>query len=100
MREFALTVTVTIAVSVIVSLTLTPILCSRFLKPEHGQRPGWISQRIGAFFDAMVAAYASTLGVALRNRFITLMVFFATLGVTVYLFIIIPKGFFPVQDTG
>ena len=99
MREFALTVTVTIAVSVIVSLTLTPMLCSRFLKPEEGH-PGWLSRQIGAFFDALVAGYEHTLGIALRFRFITLMIFFATLALTVFLFINIPKGFFPVQDTG
>src|SRR5208337_751460 len=86
MREFALTVTVTIAVSVIVSLTLTPMLCSRFLRPEAEQHPGWLSRKIGAFFDALVAAYGRSLSVALRNKFITLMVFFATLGVTIYLF--------------
>jgi hydrophobe/amphiphile efflux-1 (HAE1) family protein len=100
MREFALTVTVTIAVSVIVSLTLTPMLCSRFLKPEAEHHPGWLSRKIGAFFDALVAFYDRTLSIALRNRFITLMVFFGTLAVTIYLFIVIPKGFFPVQDTG
>ena len=99
MREFALTVTVTIAVSVIVSLTLTPMLCSRFLKPEE-HNPGWMNRQIGAFFDALVAGYERTLSIALRNRFITLMIFFATLALTIHLFIIIPKGFFPVQDTG
>jgi HAE1 family hydrophobic/amphiphilic exporter-1 len=99
MREFALTVTVTIAVSVIVSLTLTPMLCSRFLKPEE-QHPGWLNRKIGDFFDAMVAGYAHTLSIALRNRFITLMIFFATLALTVQLFLRIPRGFFPVQDTG
>ncbi len=99
MREFALTVTVTIAVSVIVSLTLTPMLCSRFLKPEEG-RPGWLNRQIGAFFDALAAGYERTLTIALRHRFITLMSFFATLALTILLFINIPKGFFPVQDTG
>ncbi len=99
MREFALTVTVTIAVSVIVSLTLTPMLCSRFLKPEQ-HNPGWLSRQIGAFFDALVAGYERTLSIALANRFITLMIFFATLALTIFLYIVIPKGFFPVQDTG
>ena len=99
MREFAMTVTVTIAVSVIVSLTLTPMLCSRFLQPEHGE-PGWLNRTIGAFFDGLVAGYDKTLSIALRNRFVTLMTFFATLTLTGYLFVISPKGFFPVQDTG
>ena len=99
MREFALTVTVTIAVSVIVSLTLTPMLCSRFLRTgEH--KPGWLNRKIGRFFDGLLAGYERTLSIALRYRFITLMVFFCTLGLTIYLFITIPKGFFPVQDTG
>jgi hydrophobic/amphiphilic exporter-1 (mainly G- bacteria), HAE1 family len=99
MREFALTVTVTIAVSVIVSLTLTPMMCSRFLKHSDAE-PGWLNRKIGGFFDALVAGYERTLSIALKYRFITLMIFFATFGLTVYLFIIIPKGFFPVQDTG
>ena len=72
MREFALTVTVTIAVSLIVSLTLTPMLCSRFLKPEE-HKPGWLNRQIGAFFDALAAGYERTLSIALRARFITLM---------------------------
>jgi hydrophobic/amphiphilic exporter-1 (mainly G- bacteria), HAE1 family len=99
MREFALTVTVTIAVSLIVSLTLTPMLCSRFLKPEE-HKPGWLNRQIGAFFDTLAAGYERTLSIALRARFITLMSFFATLALTIALFIYIPKGFFPVQDTG
>ncbi len=99
MREFALTVTVTIAVSVFVSLTLTPMMCSRFLQPEN-HKPGWLNRKIGGFFDALVSGYEQTLSIALKYRFITLMIFFATFALTVYLFIIIPKGFFPVQDTG
>ena len=83
----------------IVSLTLTPMLCSRFL--THGEhKPGWLSRKIGGFFDWLLAGYERTLSIALHYRFITLMVFFCTLGLTVYLFITIPKGFFPVQDTG
>ncbi len=99
MREFALTVTVTIAVSVFVSLTLTPMLCSRYLKAETHE-PGWLNRKIGGFFDALVNGYDYTLTIAMRYRFTTLMIFFATLALTVHLFIIIPKGFFPVQDTG
>ncbi len=99
MREFALTVTVTIAVSVIVSLTLTPMLCSRFLRPEK-HKPGWLNRKIGGFFDALIAGYDRTLSIALKYRFVTLMIFFGTLGLTVFLFVTIPKGFFPIQDTG
>jgi hydrophobic/amphiphilic exporter-1 (mainly G- bacteria), HAE1 family len=100
MREFALTVTATIAVSLFVSLTLTPMLCSRFLRPEEEAHPGWLNRKIGAFFHAMTSGYERSLNVALEHRFITLMIFFCTLGLTVYLYIFIPKGFFPVQDTG
>jgi hydrophobic/amphiphilic exporter-1 (mainly G- bacteria), HAE1 family len=99
MREFALTVSATIAVSLFVSLTLTPMLCSRYLSAEK-PKPGWLSRKIGGFFEALISGYEQTLSIALRFRFVTLMIFFATLGVTVYLFVVIPKGFFPVQDTG
>src|SRR5262249_51459509 len=74
-------------------------LCSRFLKPEE-HNPGWLNRQIGAFFDALVAGYERTLTIALRNRFITIIIFFATLALTILLFIRIPKGFVPVQDTG
>jgi HAE1 family hydrophobic/amphiphilic exporter-1 len=99
-REFAVTVTLTIAVSVVVSLTLTPMLCSRFLKKEHGVQHGRVYQVFERGFDAMLNGYKRGLGVVLRHQFVTLMVFFATLAVTVALFIVIPKGFFPQQDTG
>jgi hydrophobe/amphiphile efflux-1 (HAE1) family protein len=100
MHEFAMTVTVTIAVSVVVALTLTPMLCSRFLTPHAEERPGLVSRAVGSFLETLQAGYARTLDVALRFRLFTLMVFFATLALTIYLFVIIPKGFFPVQDTG
>ncbi len=99
LREFALTVTVTIAVSVVVSLTLTPMLCARFLKPEH-EKPGWLSRQVGKFLDALVHGYATTLDIALRFHFATFLIFVGTFALTVHLFIIIPKGFFPIQDTG
>jgi len=99
-REFAITVTLTIAVSVIISLTLTPMLCSRFLKNEHGTRHGRLYALFERGFDAMLAGYKRGLNVVLRHQFVTLCVFLATLGATAALFIIIPKGFFPQQDTG
>ncbi len=98
-REFAVTVSITIAVSAMVSLTLTPMMASRFLsseKKEHGR----IYKAVEAVFDAMLRFYERTLDVALRFQFVTLMVFLLTVAATVGLFIIIPKGFFPVQDTG
>lgn len=98
-REFAITVTLAIAVSAIVSLTLTPMLCSRFLKAgvhSHGR----IYRATEAMFDAMLNGYRRTLDVVLRHQAITLAVFFVTMALTVVLFIEIPKGFFPVQDNG
>ena len=98
-REFAITVSITIAVSAFVSLTLTPMMASRFLtadKKKHGRFYKWIE---GAF-DAMLRFYGRTLDLALRFRFVTLMTFLATVAATAGLFVWIPKGFFPVQDTG
>ena len=99
-REFAVTLTMTIAVSAFVSLTLTPMMASRFLKDPHGQKHGRIYQLFEAFFDGMLKLYERGLDLCLRFRFVTLMVFFATVAATVFLFITIPKGFFPNQDTG
>jgi hydrophobe/amphiphile efflux-1 (HAE1) family protein len=97
-REFAMTVTIAVVVSAIVSLTLTPMMCSRFLR--HSGSHGRVYRAVEAMFDGMIGFYRRTLDIALRFRFITLMVFLGTLGLTVYLFITIPKGFFPTQDTG
>ena len=99
-REFAVTVTLTIGVSVLISLTLTPMLCSRFLKNEHGTRHGRIYQLFERGFDAMLAGYKRGLDVVFRHQFATLMVFIATVAATAVLFLVIPKGFFPQQDTG
>ena len=99
-REFAVTLTMTIIVSAVVSLTLTPMMASRFLKPHNREKHGRLYQLSERFFDGMLSAYERGLDLCLRFRFVTLMVFFATLGLTVYLFMIIPKGFFPQQDTG
>jgi hydrophobe/amphiphile efflux-1 (HAE1) family protein len=98
-REFAITVSMTIVISAFVSLTLTPMMCARFLKPETHQH-GRAYRAVEAMFDGMLAFYRRTLDVALRFRFVTLLVFLATLGVTGLLFVIIPKGFFPQQDIG
>ena len=99
-REFAVTLTMTIFVSMVVSLTLTPMMASRFLRAhgetKHGKFYDW-SERA---FDAMLHAYERGLDVAMRWRLTTLAIFFATLGLSVYLFIVIPKGFFPQQDVG
>ena len=98
-REFAMTVAITVVVSAFVSLTLTPMMCSRFLTHGGGQH-GRLYRIVERGFELLLAGYRRTLDVALRFQFATLMVFMATLGLTVYLFIVIPKGFFPTQDTG
>ena len=99
-REFAVTVTLTIGVSVTVSLTLTPMLCSRFLKDGHATRHGRLYQLFERGFDRMLAGYRRGLDAVLRHQFVTLLSFLATVTATVVLFILIPKGFFPQQDTG
>jgi len=99
-REFAMTVTAAIAVSVVVSLTLIPMLCSRFLTRQSQESHGRISGAIEAGFAALLRGYERGLDVVLRHRFKTLMVFCATLVATALLFADIPKGFFPTQDTG
>ena len=99
-REFAVTVAAAIAVSVVVSLTLTPMMCAYLLKPDHAARPGWVSRTLERAMDNLVAAYDRALVVALRHRRITLTVMVGTVAMTVWLFMVIPKGFFPQQDTG
>jgi hydrophobe/amphiphile efflux-1 (HAE1) family protein len=98
-REFAMVVSLTVVISAFVSLTLTPMMCARFLRQHHGTH-GRVYRIIEAGFDAMLGFYARTLDVALRFRAITLAVFIATLGLTGALFVMIPKGFFPTQDIG
>ncbi|WP_454811183.1 efflux RND transporter permease subunit [Labrys neptuniae] len=99
-REFAITLAMTIVVSAFVSLTLTPMMASRFLKPIHEEHHGKFYKLSESFFEAMVNAYERGLDLVLRFRFITLLTFFATVALSAYLFVIIPKGFFPQQDTG
>ncbi len=98
-REFAMTVSITVLVSALVSLTLTPMMCSRFLL-NHNTTHGRLYRMVERIFDAIVAFYRRTLDVALRFRFITLLVFIATVMTTGVLFVLIPKGFFPTQDVG
>jgi len=93
------TVSITVVISAFVSLTLTPMMCARFLKSENHEH-GRMYRAVEAMFDGMLAFYRRTLGYALKFRFVTLMVFLATMCVTGFLFITIPKGFFPQQDIG
>lgn len=100
-REFAITLAMTIVVSLIVSLTLTPMMASRFLKAHTGEtQHGKLYQLSERFFDAMLRGYEWGLDLVLRWRFATLCVFFGTVALSVYLFVVIPKGFFPQQDVG
>ncbi len=98
-REFALTVTASIAVSALVSLTLAPMLCSRFMRPQS-EAHGRLYRAIELSFDAMLAGYRRSLDVVLRRQPITLALFFTAVALTVVMGIWIPKGFFPIQDTG
>jgi len=99
-HEFAITVTAAIVVSVVVSLTLTPMLCSRFLVSEHDREHGRLYRVIERGFDMLLDGYRRCLDVVLKHQFPTLLVFLATLTVTGVLFVLIPKGFFPTQDIG
>ncbi|MGB6537598.1 MAG: efflux RND transporter permease subunit [Xanthobacteraceae bacterium] len=99
-HEFAITVTAAILVSVVVSLTLTPMLCSRFLVSEHDRKHGRLYRVIERGFDAVLNGYRRGLDFVLRHQFATLLVFMATVATTGALFVLIPKGFFPTQDTG
>jgi len=99
-REFAVTLAVTIVVSAVVSLTLTPMMSARILRHQPKEQQGRVYQASERVFEGMIAFYGRTLKFVLGYQTITLSVALATLLLTVFLYIIIPKGFFPVQDTG
>src|ERR1700741_3032397 len=98
-REFAVAVSIALLISLVISRTLTPMMCAYLLKPESKEH-GWLTQVFASRFDALLNLYVAGLKIVLRHRFITLMVMFATIALTGYLYMIIPKGFFPQQDTG
>jgi HAE1 family hydrophobic/amphiphilic exporter-1 len=100
LHEFAVTIMVAVLVSGFVSLTLTPMLCSRFVKPPEHEKHGRIYTASQRFFDGMLGIYDRTLKIILAHRAATLLVSFVVLIATCYLFGIVPKGFFPSQDTG
>ncbi|MGA2565043.1 MAG: efflux RND transporter permease subunit, partial [Steroidobacteraceae bacterium] len=99
-REFAVTVTMTIAVSAFVALTLSPTMCALFLRDEKHARHGPVYRLIERGFDLLLSGYTRGLDFVLRHQRATLATFFATMALTVVLYIMIPKGFFPLQDTG
>ena len=99
-REFAITLGVTILVSAFVSLTLTPMMCAKLLRREEESKQSRFYRASGHFFDRLIAFYGRTLQVVLRHQTVTLFVTVGTLALTLLLYYFIPKGFFPVQDTG
>jgi multidrug efflux pump len=99
-REFAVTLAVTIVFSAVVSLTLTPMMSARILRQKGKETRGRFYQASERFFDRLIAFYGRTLKVVLRFETVTLLVAAATLVLTIFLYVVIPKGFFPVQDTG
>ena len=95
-REFAITLAVAILISALVSLTLTPMMCAKLLhsQMEHSDKPG------NGWFDRLIAVYGRSLDWVMQRQTLTMLVFFATVALTVALYVVIPKGFFPIQDTG
>jgi HAE1 family hydrophobic/amphiphilic exporter-1 len=98
-KEFAVTITAAILISGVVSVTLTPMLCSRFLKGAHEEKRGWFYNVTERFFDGMLHTYDVTLKLALRHRVMMMVSFVVVLAATGYMFVTIPKGFIPDQDT-
>ena len=99
-REFAITLAVAILISLVVSLTLTPMMCARLLKAEKPEEEGRFYRAAGAVIDGMIARYGVWLTWVLKHQPLTLLVAIGTMALTVVLYLAVPKGFFPVQDTG
>jgi multidrug efflux pump len=99
-REFAITLSVTILVSAVVSLTLTPMMCSRLLRGQTESQQGRFYRASERVFEKVIDFYGETLRWVLKFRVITLLIAAATLVLTIWLYVVVPKGFFPVQDTG
>ncbi len=99
-REFAVTLSVAILVSAVVSLTLTPMMCAKLLRHTPAKEQSWLFRLSESAFDTVIWMYGQTLNVVLRHQTATMVVSVLTLVATVYLYVIVPKGFFPVQDTG
>jgi len=99
-REFAVTLSSAIAVSLVLSLTTTPMMCAKLLKSHDGDRHGRIYRVFEGGFDALLSGYETGLRWVLDHQPFTLAIFFITLAISIYMFYVIPKGFFPQQDTG
>jgi multidrug efflux pump len=99
-REFAVTLSIAITVSLLVSLTVTPTMCAKFLRPADKEKHGRIYRFSEKIFDTTLGLYTRALKLVLRHQPVTLLITIATAALSVYLYIIVPKGFFPQQDTG
>src|SRR6202048_3901764 len=99
-REFSVTLAFAIAISTLVSLSLTPMICAHFVRKPPSPDATWLDRLVERIMRAMVRFYASTLGMVLNHRALTLLVMVATIAITVMLYIRTPKGFFPIDDTG
>jgi len=99
-REFAIVLSVAIAVSMVVSLTATPMMCAVLLRPREKEKHGRLYQATERAFDRILHGYDRSLSWVLRHQFLVLLITLGTMAASVYLYIIVPKGFFPQQDTG
>jgi multidrug efflux pump len=99
-REFAMVISISIMISLVISLATTPMMCAVLLRHNTGEGHGWLYRTSERVFDAMLGAYRRTLTVALRHPLLMILTVLVVCGLNVYLYVIIPKGFFPQQDTG
>ncbi|HYV89495.1 MAG TPA: efflux RND transporter permease subunit, partial [Candidatus Polarisedimenticolia bacterium] len=99
-REFALTLSVAIMVSLVISLTTTPMMCARLIRKKPERKPGWFARHLEGGFDSVLHGYERSLGWALAHGGIIMLILAATLALNVFLYVVVPKGFFPQQDTG